>query len=90
VERVTQLIHVTDDDTDGTEVVAATDLLEHMLKIPVERQTTANAMRVSNAMKHLGWLRHKNGKVSIMGRRVAGCDKIRETERLWTTTWYKS
>jgi predicted P-loop ATPase len=69
VEKVTQLIHFTDDEM---EVVAAADLMEHVLKIPVERQTTANAMRVSNAMKQLGWLRHDNGKVTITERRVAG------------------
>jgi predicted P-loop ATPase len=71
VTRVTQLIHVTDLDG-GVEVVSAADLMEHMLKIPVERQNTANAMRVSNAMKQLGWFRHDNGKVYIGPRRVAG------------------
>ena len=72
VERVTQLIHFSDDGTEETEIVAATDLMEHMLKVPVERQTTANAMRLSNAMKQLGWQRHNNGKVSIGPLRTAG------------------
>jgi predicted P-loop ATPase len=69
VERVTPIIHFTDDQM---EVVATTDLMEHMLKIPVERQNHANAMKVSNAMKQLGWQRHDNGKVTIGGRRVQG------------------
>jgi len=70
VERTIQLIHFS--DYDGTEMVAAGDLLEHVLKIPFERHSTANAMRVSNVMKQVGWLRHGNGLVSINGRRVKG------------------
>lgn len=54
------------------DVVSTSDLLEYVLKIPVAHQTTATSMRLANAMKHLGWNRHKNGLISIGGNRVKG------------------
>jgi predicted P-loop ATPase len=57
---------------DGTERVASKDLLEHVLKVPAARQTTADSMRLADAMRALGWQRSSNGKVAIGGRRVAG------------------
>jgi predicted P-loop ATPase len=57
---------------DGKVTVAAATIFEHVLKVPVGNQTTAHTMRLSSAMKHLGWQRASNGYVTIGGKRVKG------------------
>jgi Virulence-associated protein E-like domain len=52
--------------------VAAADILHHVLRIPVERQSVQAAMRLSTAMTKLGWERHANGVVRIGGKLVTG------------------
>jgi len=54
------------------ERVSAPDLLEYILEIPPGSQRTEHSMRLSNAMKHLGWQRADNGYVTIGGKRVKG------------------
>jgi hypothetical protein len=67
-EREVQLIY----EIDGEEVVAAADLLEHLLELAPGHQTTAHAMRLSTVMRHVGWSRPKNGYVTIGQERVKG------------------
>ncbi len=73
-ERQVQILHYDKigHDEAGLELVASADLLEHVLGVPVERQTTAHTMRLSSIMTRLGWQRHKNGLVRIHGKRVSG------------------
>jgi hypothetical protein len=54
------------------EIVSTKDILTHVLKVPIERQTSAHAMRVANIMKNHGWERKGNGKVTIRGQQVRG------------------
>ena len=68
-ERQVQILHY---DGAGMEMVASADLLEHVLGVSVERQTTAHTMRLAGIMVRLGWQRHTNGLVRVSGRRVSG------------------
>jgi hypothetical protein len=52
--------------------VASTDLLEHVLGVPVAQQVTSHSMRLANVMQRLGWQRHGNGLVTINKKRVSG------------------
>jgi hypothetical protein len=63
-----RVIHPDDDQ----ERVASSDLLTLILGIPTAHQTTADAMRLSNAMKALGWKRTSSGKVTINRQQVRG------------------
>jgi hypothetical protein len=73
-ERQVQIIHYDNagHDEAGMELVASAELLEHVLRVPVERQTTAHTMRLATIMARLGWQRHKGGHVRINGKRVSG------------------
>jgi predicted P-loop ATPase len=66
-----QIIFKTNDLQMVKETVAAADLLLHVLDIPTGRQTTNDAMRLANAMRHAGWERG-SGKVTVNGVRVRG------------------
>ena len=57
---------------DDQERVASSDLLTLILAIPTAHQTTAHTMRLSNAMKALGWKRTSSGKVTINRQQVRG------------------
>jgi predicted P-loop ATPase len=67
-DETIQLIHHAGEQ----EIVAASDLLEYVLRIPIAQQTTAIGRRLSNAMKQIGWERHDNGYVYIEGKRQKG------------------
>jgi predicted P-loop ATPase len=54
------------------EIVSTKDILTHVLKVPVEKQTSAHSMRVAKIMKHHGWQRAIHGKVTIRGQQVRG------------------
>ena len=54
------------------EVVATLDVLTWVLNVPIERQTTAIAMRLANVMRQTSWQRNDNGKVTIEGKQVRG------------------
>jgi hypothetical protein len=56
----------------AVESVASSDLLKHVLEMPVAHQTTVASMRLSTVMKQLGWYRHNNGQVKIGGQWVKG------------------
>jgi predicted P-loop ATPase len=73
-ERQVQIIYYSNagHDEAGMELVASADLLQHVLDVPVERQTTAHTMRLATIMTRLGWQRHKGGHVRINGKRVSG------------------
>jgi hypothetical protein len=64
-----RIIHLVRGDQ---ERVATSDLLNHVLDMPVAQQTTSHMMRLSNVMKALGWERTSNGKVVIGGEQVRG------------------
>jgi hypothetical protein len=67
----TKRVHITF-NIDGKVCVAAAKLFEYILRIPVNLQTPATSMRLSQVMKKVGWQRHKNGYVTIGGERVKG------------------
>jgi predicted P-loop ATPase len=74
VDRTVQLIYCDDaDDVTGKkkEKVASTDLLQHLLNVPIAQQKTEHSMRLSNVMKRAGWTRDAN-KVTINGKQVRG------------------
>ena len=52
--------------------VAAADILEHILKIPVANVRQDHSMRLSTVMRKLGWERPGNGNVIVGGTRVKG------------------
>jgi predicted P-loop ATPase len=52
---------------DGFERVASADVLTHVLKIPKAQQNSAHAQRLAHAMGHVGWSRHRSGRVTING-----------------------
>jgi predicted P-loop ATPase len=52
--------------------VAAADILEHILKIPAANVRSEHSMRMSTAMRKLGWERPNNGNVTVGGKRVKG------------------
>jgi predicted P-loop ATPase len=69
--REERQVHITF-NIDGKECVAAATLFEHILRIPISHQTPGTPMRLSQVMKKVGWQRHKNGYVTIGGKRVKG------------------
>lgn len=60
------------------EKVRSADILTYVLNIPVERHSSAYAMRVARVMKRHGWQRTSNGKVSINGEQVRGYFRQRD------------
>jgi predicted P-loop ATPase len=56
---------------DGQERVSGSDLLTHVLRIPIGQQKTADAMRLSTVMQRAGWERGEN-KITIYGKQVRG------------------
>jgi predicted P-loop ATPase len=68
IEHLVLIVHI----EGPREIVAAADLMKHLLNIPIAHQTPATAMRLATAMKQLGWDRHKNGQVTIRGVRHKG------------------
>jgi predicted P-loop ATPase len=68
IEHLVLIVHI----EGPREIVAAADLMKHLLDIPIAHQTPATAMRLATAMKQLGWDRHKNGQVTIRGIRHKG------------------
>ncbi len=69
-EREVRIIY--NDSEAGEERVAASDILQYLLKIPPGLQKTADAMRLGVVMRKLGWSRPDNGNVTIDGKRVKG------------------
>jgi len=69
IKQMVLIIHIEDD---RMESVVAADLMKHVLEIAIAHQTPATSMRLSTVMKQLGWLRHKNGYVTVMGVRQKG------------------
>ena len=69
-EQEVQIIHR--DDVAKDDRVAASDLLEHVLKIPPASQRIEHSMRLSAVMRKLGWERPNNGNVMVGGRRAKG------------------
>jgi predicted P-loop ATPase len=61
------------------EIVGAGDLLEYVLGVSIANQTTAHTMRLSNAMKKLGWERSPNGYVTVNKKRVKGYYRVEAT-----------
>jgi hypothetical protein len=59
------IIHAVDGQE---ERVASADILTHVLRVPIDRQTTSHNIRIAQIMKRLGWERTSNGKVNIFGR----------------------
>jgi predicted P-loop ATPase len=57
---------------DGYERVASAELLERVLSIPKAQQTSTHGIRLSLAMKHIGWERNKTGLVKIDGTSARG------------------
>lgn len=51
-EQQVQILHY--DDQTGTEMVATSDLLTHVLGVPIERQGAAHTMRLGTIMKRYG------------------------------------
>jgi hypothetical protein len=68
IERTFLIIHAESE----LEIVAAGDLMKHLLDISAAHQTPATAMRLSTVMKQLGWSRYTNGNVTIRGVRQKG------------------
>jgi hypothetical protein len=72
---VEKTVHITfnfGNENPPQERVAAAAIFEHVLHIPIERQTTQVTMRLSTVMKNCGWLRTRNGYLTIGGKRVRG------------------
>ena len=57
---------------EGKEKVKSSDLLVHLLLIPLAQQTSHHSMRLALAMKANKWQRNSHGKVTIDGRSVRG------------------
>jgi predicted P-loop ATPase len=55
-----------------TEMVVTSDLLEHVLGVPIGRQSPRDTMRLSPIMKRLGWGRNGNRLITVGDKRVAG------------------
>jgi predicted P-loop ATPase len=68
--KTVTIIHV--DKAMRQELIAASDLLEYVLDIPIAQQTVTTSMRLSTVMRQLGWERNSNGRVTIKGERVKG------------------
>ena len=69
---VTTNIHFIINCVGDQERVATSEILAHVLNVPIAQQTTAHTMRLANVMKVLGWQRASNGKVSINGHQMRG------------------
>ena len=54
------------------ERVASSDLLTHVLNVPIAQQETRHMMKLSNVMRQLGWERPSNGNVTIETKRRKG------------------
>jgi predicted P-loop ATPase len=67
-DETIQLVHRSGEQ----DIVAASDLLEYVLRIPIAHQTTAIGRRLSSVMKQIGWDRYDNGYVYIDGKRQKG------------------
>lgn len=63
-----KIIHRIDDQ----ERVSSSDLLTHVLKIPVGQQATPHPMKLATVMRRLGWERTTGGKVTIEGLQTRG------------------
>ena len=57
---------------DGMERVFSVDLLTNVLQIPKPQQTSQHMQRLAQAMKHLGWGRSENGRITIGGVTLRG------------------
>ena len=57
---------------DGFERVFSADLLAGVLQIPKAQQTSQHTQRLAHAMKHLGWGRSENGRITINGVTLRG------------------
>jgi predicted P-loop ATPase len=66
------IFQVTNDNGEIEERVASADLLTLVLRVPIDRQTTAHANRLSTIMRRLGWERTNSGVVRIDGRAQRG------------------
>jgi predicted P-loop ATPase len=60
------------DEAAQEERVAASDVLEHVLKILPGSQRTEHSMRLSAVMRKVGWDRTNNGNLTVGGNRVKG------------------
>lgn len=67
--------------------VASSDLLEHVLGVPIAQQTPTHTMRLSAVMQHLGWQRHGNGMVTINKKRVSGYFRDKQDASCETCVW---
>jgi hypothetical protein len=54
------------------ERVASSDLLTYVLRVPVDRQTTAHSQRLAVIMERLGWQRPAGGTLRIGGESIRG------------------
>ncbi|WP_198031096.1 virulence-associated E family protein [Bradyrhizobium sp. th.b2] len=66
------LRNIIDHDFVDKEQVSAADLLAYVLNLAPQNQRVEHTMRLSLAMKAVGWKRKKNGYVTIKGQRVRG------------------
>ena len=57
---------------DGMERVFSADVLTNVLQIPKPQQTSQHMQRLAHAMKHLGWGRSENGRITIGGVTLRG------------------
>jgi predicted P-loop ATPase len=57
---------------DGFERVFSADVLTHVLDIPTAHQTSQHSQRLAKAMKHTGWGRSENGRITIRGVTLRG------------------
>ena len=68
-DTMVQIIH----RVDGQERVASSDLLTHVLRVPIAQQRKEHSMQLSTIMKLAGWERSPNGnKMTIRGKQVRG------------------
>ena len=69
LDTTVQIIH----RVDGQERVASSDLLTHVLRIPLGQQRRDQSMQLATIMKLAGWERGSgNNKVTIRGKQVRG------------------
>ena len=64
--------HIIVYQADNRELVASTDIMTHVLKIPIAQQTGAMGRKVASAMLRNGWHRHDSGLVKINGKNARG------------------
>ncbi|WP_051396961.1 virulence-associated E family protein [Bradyrhizobium elkanii] len=63
---------------DKEERVSSEELLTVLLNIAPGNQRTEHTMRLATVMKRLGWQRHNNGYVTILGKRMKGYFRAKE------------